>query len=148
MKLNAGVFLIVFSIVLNIFFIVGYAATLIEPESGNSEKSANKHQYIYTELDLSRQQIERIEPLRDRFHDKLDSLSQKIQEKRLQYIDLLAAEQPDLDAIQGERRAIIALQGELQETTTEHLLEMRTIFTSEQRLQFFSLFKSRLESEN
>jgi len=147
MKRNVGVFVIVFSVVLNMFLIAGYAPVLLNREHDNSEHSAKKHQFIYTALKLSTKQIERIKPIRDRFYDKLDHLSEKIREKRLQFIDLLAAEQPDFDAIQAKRREINVLQGALQEVTTEHLLEMRSIFTPEQRRKFFSLLKSRLENE-
>ena len=52
---------------------------------------------------LTKEQLEKFEPLRNRFHTRLNEISSEIRGKRFQLIDLLAASDPDREAIRRQQ---------------------------------------------
>ena len=144
MKRNLKILAITFSVALNLVFIGSYLyhnSGLFLPLAGHP---ANRDRPLYEELDLGRDQLARIAPLRDSFHAFVNEQGGKIKAKRLELIGLLAVERPDRRAIASKQGEIQALQLEMQARVIDHLLEESRIFTPEQRQRFFALIKGRI----
>jgi Spy/CpxP family protein refolding chaperone len=145
MKENLKALLLLFSAVLNIAF-VGTAIyhKWSSPPAGSA--LPGNRPFLYEELNLTKEQLEKFEPLRNRFHARLHETSSEIRNIRLHLIDLLAASDPDREAIRRQQEQIFALQKRMQRTVINHLLDESTILTAEQRARLFHLIRERSET--
>jgi len=143
MKKNLKILAIIFSVALNIVFIGSYFYYRSCPLAVRGHQ-ANNNRLLYEELNLSREQLERFGPLRDRFHAFVNEQGRKIKAGQLELIDLLVGEAPDRKAIAVKRKEIQTLQGQMQTGVIDHLLDESGFFTPEQRRKFFALIKERM----
>jgi len=148
MKKNIKTLAIIFSVVLNIVFTGTYLYHRSGMHLSIDHHLTNRRILLYEELDLSREQLDKIEPIRDRFHAFLNQQGHAIQDRRLALIDLLAKENPDRKGIDDKQKEIQTLQGQMQAQVIDHLLEESRIFTPEQRAKFFALIKGRIEKND
>lgn len=147
MTKNLKTLAIIFSVVLNIVFTGSYfyhKANLLQLMGHRT----NHNRLLYEELNLSREQLDRFGPARDRFHAFVNELGRKIKFKQLELIDVLAMENPDRSAITAKEKDIRGLQQQMQAKVIDHLLEESSLFTPEQRGKFFALIKERIEKSN
>jgi len=147
MKKNLKALAIIFSVVLNIV-VVGsyfYHESCLFPAGSHQ---GNHNRFLYEELDLSHDQLERFEPLGDRFHAFVGKQGQKIKAEQIELIGLLAVDRPDQEAIGAKQEEIQALQRQMQAKVIDHLLEESRLFTPEQREKFFALIRDRIEKSS
>ena len=144
MKKNIKILAIIFSVVLNIVFLGSYLYHKFGLHLSPGHQM-NHNRLICEELNLSREQLKKFEPVRDRFHAFISQQGHAIKDKQLELIDLLTKENPDREAIGAKQKEIHTLQGQMQAKVIDHLLEEREIFTVEQREKFFALIKGRIE---
>ena len=146
---------IIFSVVLNIVFIGSYFYHKSDqyPLPGHRGKH---NRFLIEELNLSREQRDRFEPIRERFHAFLRQQGHAIKDKQLELIDLLAAlrprsyakENPAREAVDVKQKEIQTLQRQMQAKVIEHLLEVSGMFTPEQRKKFFGRIRGRIEKSD
>ena len=144
MKKNLKTLAIIFSIVLNLVFIGTYFYHQFDQQPLTGPQG-DHNRFLVEELNLSREQIDRFAPIRDRFHAFLSRQEHAIKDKQLELISLLAKENPDREAVDVKQKEIQTLQRQMQAKVIDHLLEESGIFTSEQRQRFFALIKGRIE---
>ncbi len=144
MKINIKALLIIFSVVLNMVFTGSYFYHKLDQNTLTGSQG-NHNRFLCEELNLSQEQLDRFEPIRDQFHVFLSQQGHVIKGKRLELIDLLAQENPDRKAIGAKEKEIQSLQRQMQAKVIDHLLEENRIFTPEQRKKFFALIKGRIE---
>jgi len=145
MKKQLGTLAVVFSVVLNLAFIgsrVYHASGLFHA----ANRAARHDRPLYEGLGLDRDQLDKFTPLRDRFHAFVTEQGRTIKTKQLEFVDLLAGENPDRRAIDAKQEEIQVLQRRMQTKVTDHLLDESKILTPEQRRKFFDLIKSRIET--
>ncbi len=147
MKKNLKTLAIIFSVVLNIVFIGSFFYHKLAQYSLTGYQG-NHNRFLIEELNLSREQHDRFEPGRDRFHAFSSRQGHAIKDKQLELIDLLAKENPDREAIGAKQEEIQTLQRQMQAKVIDHLLEESGIFTTEQRERFFVLIKGRIEKSD
>jgi Spy/CpxP family protein refolding chaperone len=147
MKENAKNLIFIFSIVLNFAFIgtAGYA-WLSSRSAANTPPRDSP--FLYQELNLTQDQLDRVIPIRDRFHAQMFEIGNSVKAKQLGLIDLLAAQNVDHGAVNSFQGEIQALQQKMQDTIIAHILEETKIFTAEQRGRFFRLMKERVEKSS
>lgn len=144
MKKNLKVLAITFSVALNIVFIGSWLYHTLGLLSLHN-RQANCYRPLYEELALDRDQLDRLKPLRESFHAFVNEQGKKIKARRLELVDLLAKEKPDLRAIDAKQQEIQSLQQQMQARVIDHLLKESRIFTSDQRQKFFGLIRGRIE---
>jgi Spy/CpxP family protein refolding chaperone len=144
MKERLTILAILFSVVLNIVFVGTYIYHKFSESHNTSHDLSVNHRFLYEELNLSSEQLEKFKPVRDRFHTSLREQELAIKDRQLELIDLLDRENPDHMAINTKQIEIKDLQGQLQEKVIDHFLEEDKIFTSVQRAKFFALIKERI----
>jgi Spy/CpxP family protein refolding chaperone len=144
MKDNLKNLLLIFSIMLNIVF-VGGTSYFSFSSSSIASKPAPSCPFLYQELNLTTEQLNKVEPARDRFHGRLSEIGGDIKTRQLRLVDLLAAPEPDRKGVEDVQQEIKTLQQTMQDTIISHILEQARVFTPEQRIRFFELMKDRIE---
>ncbi len=147
MKENIKSLILIFSIVLNLAFIGTFGYSWLSSRSAAARLSENRP-FLYLELNLTKEQLNRVIPLRDRFHTQMFDIGNAVKAQQLRLIDLLAAQNVDEGAVNSSQKEIQALQRRLQDTIIAHILEETKIFTTEQRGRFFRLMKERIEKNS
>jgi Spy/CpxP family protein refolding chaperone len=145
MKENMKNLVLVFSLILNLAFLGGTAYYTLSPHPGACMPSGSCP-FLYQELNLSREQLARVEPIRDRFHERLSKIAGSIKAKQIQLVDLLGAQDFDSRAVNHLQEEIQTLQQSMQDTVITHIREETMVFTPEQRRTFFKLMKERIAS--
>ena len=144
MKENFKNLVLIFSIMLNIVFVGGTSYFSLSSSSVASKPPPNCP-FLYQELNLTREQLDRVEPVRDRFHGHLNEIGEDIKTRQLRLVDLLAASDLNRTAVEEVQQGIKTLQQTMQDTIISHILAQAEVFTPEQRSRFFELMKERIE---
>ncbi len=84
-------------------------------------------------LNLSTEQIQKIQNLREAYWKDIAPLQKELFSKRLELRSLWLQTDPDQDKILAKQKEINALTEKIQEKATKHRLEIRQILTPEQR---------------
>jgi Spy/CpxP family protein refolding chaperone len=128
---------VIFSVVLNIAFLAAYGIRRI----------SERPRFAYEDLDLTADQRIQLEAGRNRFLRAINETGDRIIEKHLELMDLIAAEPTDRQAIEGKFHEIHSIQQSMQSNVMGHLLEDKEILTPAQRTKFFTLLKERIRAQ-
>jgi Spy/CpxP family protein refolding chaperone len=90
------------------------------------------------ELNLSQDQVRRLQGLRDGFEKQAIKLRSEIQSGQVDLSDLLAANPPDMKKIEAQEQKIAGLQAQSRIARIKVLTEARAVLTPEQWEQFQS----------
>ncbi len=103
---------------------------------------------LYSLLGLSSDQLASIAPLAQKFHEKIDALSNEIHGKRDIMMSLM--EQDDVDMAQANqvRQGILKLQSTMQQMVFDHILQMKQILNQDQKKQFFQVMRRSFIQQN
>lgn len=141
-------FLIIASLSLNLAF-VGMWLTHASPIGASSRPPAPvaKRQEIWCplhrELKVTDAQWAKIEPGLREFQVAVGQLWQQADAKRAEVIDLIAADNPDVDKILGKQAEVLATKQQIQRLVVEHLLAEKEVLTTEQQRQLFAMLRDR-----
>jgi Spy/CpxP family protein refolding chaperone len=139
-----GFFLAV-SLAINVFLLAtmefpSSRSTLVKPlEPSPSCPISEGDHHLYQALGLSASQLERVEPLARAFHDRLNTLQNRMEGGRAVLMRLLGQEAIDPLRMDGVRKEMAVLQDEIQREVISHILELKEILTVEQKEKFFAL---------
>jgi len=136
-KQSIKILAVIFSVALNIAFLAGYGI----------RKFSDRSKFAYEELDLSKEQRQRLQNARDRFLRALNEIGNEIVNRQIETIDLISADSVDRRAIEAKFEEIQSLQQSMHERVVGHLLEDKQIFTPAQREKFFEVLKSRIRDQ-
>jgi len=142
---NLRTLLFIFSVILNLVFIGAYAAHRLSPLFDKEVRREDLGKPVSLELNLSTDQLTRFTAERDSFHARLQELGQQTKEKQVELIDLLAMSDTSQQAIEAKQEEIQELQTAVEERVIAHLLQESALLNPEQRVQFFTIIKERIE---
>jgi len=91
------------------------------------------HPYMASYLGLTQEQEAQLQAMREKHFKEISPLQQELFNKRQELRLLWANPNPDADQIMAKQREISQLQAQMQEMSTKHLLEARSILTPEQQ---------------
>ena len=99
--------------------------------------------HLYQSLGLSNLQLSKMEPLAQKFHERLAELGALMEEKKGILTDLL---QKDSDPVIMEnlRKEMAAIQDEIQKEVIAHIIESKKILDSKQQQRFFDLMRQNM----
>ena len=97
------------------------------------------HQHLYQHLGLSASQLAQIEPLAQKFHERLGKLETGMKGKNERLIELLGQKEVDPVQVEGLRKEIAGIQDEIQKEVIAHIIEFKRILDARQQNQFFTL---------
>jgi Spy/CpxP family protein refolding chaperone len=104
--------------------------------------------HFYKVLGLSTTQLEKMTPLADSFHDRLNNLHSKMGEKKDAMINLLGGKGEFPTRIEALRMEMAAIQDSIQKTVIAHVLDVKQILDSGQRKRFFDLLRRSMTQDN
>ena len=97
------------------------------------------HQHLYQQLGLSTAQLAQMEPLAQKFHERLGQLETAMKGKNERLVELLGQREANPVQVEGLRREIAGIQDEIQKEVITHILETKKILDAKQQKQFFAL---------
>ena len=97
------------------------------------------HQHLYQQLGLSTPQLAQMEPLAQKFHERLGQLETAMKGKNERLVELLGQKVVDPVQVEGLRKEIAGIQDEIQKEVIAHILETKRILDAKQKKQFFAL---------
>jgi len=97
------------------------------------------HQHLYQQLGLSTPQLAEMEPLAQKFHERLGKLGIAMKGENERLVELLGQKVVDPVQVEGLRKEIAGIQDEIQREVIAHILESKKILDAKQQKQFFAL---------
>jgi Spy/CpxP family protein refolding chaperone len=98
---------------------------------------------LHRELQVTEQQWQEIEPRLREFQAVVGQLCEQVDRMRIEVIDLLAAETPDLESVRAKQDEMLAAKRTMQELVTAHLMAERQVLTAEQQQRMFQRLRDR-----
>ena len=96
--------------------------------------------HLYQSLGLSTLQLSKMEPLAQKFHERLGELRALMEKKRESLTDLLQKDS-DPASIENLRKEMAGIQDEIQKEVIIHIMESKKILDSNQQQRFFDLMR-------
>ena len=103
-----------------------------------------KDRFLFDELSLRPEQREAMKARALPFRAEIDKRRQEIASKRKDLITLLRADKPDKKAIDAVITRISAMQKEMQQRITGHMLEEKSLLDKDQQQQFLDLIEKHM----
>ncbi|MGA2959792.1 MAG: periplasmic heavy metal sensor [Thermodesulfobacteriota bacterium] len=97
------------------------------------------HQHLYQHLGLSTPQLAQMEPVAQKFHERLGQLETAMKGGNERLVELLGEREVDPGQVEGLRKEIAGIQDEIQREVIAHILETKRILDAKQKKQFFAL---------
>jgi Spy/CpxP family protein refolding chaperone len=141
-------YLLALSAALNLSFVamwVAYAAPLRSPDTAEPADAEQDSVWcpLHRELEVTTEQWQQIEPRLRQFQSSVGDLCQQVDLMRAAVIEMLAAEQPDLDAVRTKQDEILATKRTMQDKVAAHLLAEKQILTAQQQQRLFQRLRDR-----
>ena len=106
------------------------------------------HQHLYQDLGLSAPQLAQMEPIAEKFHERIADLGGAMKGKNSRLVELLKQKDVDPGQIEGLRKEMAGIQDEIQKEVIIHILESKKILNPKQQERFFSLMRQSMAGEN
>jgi Spy/CpxP family protein refolding chaperone len=141
-------FLIVGSVALNVAFVAVWIvhAALSQAHPAETDQRGTQQTIwcpLHRELGVTKEQWVQIEPHLREFQAAVGELRQQTSAMRSQVIDLIAAEEPDIEAIRATQDEMLATKRRIQRLVLDHLLAEKGVLTPEQQEQLFAMLRNR-----
>ena len=137
--------LVLLSVTLNLGFVGVWVAQAF---CGAWLKHKQPHQYeqevwcpLHRDLGVTEQQWECLEPLLIQFRHEAGAISRQMNSKRSDLIDLVAAENPDSQAIADKQKEIRLVQQQMQQLVIDLLLTEKRTLTADQQAKLFAIMR-------
>ena len=137
--------LILLSVALNVAFVVIWAAHAVPTHLRGWRGPAHEEGVwcpLHRRLGTTEAQWREIEPRLVKFQESARVQCDEVNRLRGEMIDLVAAPEPDRDAIRLKQEEILAGQRRMQELVIEHLLTEKQLLKPEQQEQLFQMMRS------
>ena len=96
-------------------------------------------------IKLTDSQKQQVEEIRRDFLPRVAEIRYALRQRRLELNDLLFADPPDMQAIEGKSRDISKLQAQLEREVIEHIIQEKELLNSEQKRQFYDVIRTEFE---
>ena len=138
--------LILLSVALNVAFAAIWAAHMLHGRlcgSDGPEQGEGVSCPLHRRLGTTEAQWREIEPRLSEFRKTARAVCGEVSRARAELIDLLAAADPDPEAVRAKQEEILAGQRRMQELIINHLLDEKKSLTHDQQSQLFDLLRRR-----
>ena len=96
--------------------------------------------HLYQSLGLATLQLSTMEPLAQKFHERLAELGARMEEKKETLTNLLQKDS-DPASIENLRKEMAGIQDEIQKEVIIHIMESKNILDPNQQQRFFDLMR-------
>ena len=115
-----------------------YSNTSTTPSAPCPMSPGDSH--LYQSLGLSNLQLSKMEPLAQKFHERLGELGALMEKKRESLTDLLQKDSAP-ESIENLRKEMAGIQDEIQKEVIIHIMESKKILDPNQQQRFFDLMR-------
>lgn len=137
--------LIVLSLAMNVAFIGAWVVHAVRADQLVDEAEENGVWCpLHRVLGVTDEQWKRIEPRVSEFRHRSQMIRSEMNRLRTELIELIAADEPDMEAIAAQQEQIRAGHEQMQGLVIEHLLAEKEMLTDQQRLELFDLLRERI----
>ena len=109
-------------------------------------RAGGKENGLFDKLNLSADQKQKMQAVRDRYKDQVSQRMQAVRQARQELETMMSGTTANVSQIRDKHRQIIGLTQQLQELRFENTLAMREVLTPEQRTQLSQLMQQRREA--
>jgi len=136
--------LIVLSVALNVAFLGMWGVQVAAPLLA-ADRTYDGEIWcpLHRKLNVTAEQWQQIEPRLAEFRQESQALCAEMNRRRAEFIDLIAAEQPDRQAIAAKQEEIRTGQRRMQQLVVAHLLAEKEVLTAEQQKELFDMIRQR-----
>ncbi|NLS94952.1 MAG: periplasmic heavy metal sensor [Planctomycetaceae bacterium] len=141
-------YLIVGSVALNVAFVAMWVAHAAPVHRGEGQADLQAGQEavwcpLHRELKVTEEQWAQIEPRLQEFQASVAEACQQADTIRADVIGLIAADEPDVDAIYARQDELLATKRQIQRLVVDHLLAEKEVLTPEQQQRLFTMLRDR-----
>jgi Spy/CpxP family protein refolding chaperone len=139
--------LLIFSVIINISTLatVGYYRWFKQKRhSFTMDRSAHK-EFLTKKLGLTEEQSQKIEELRSKLWQQIKPLKSQLDDERRHFFQILNQDTVNIEDVYSSIDRISEIQKQMQRETAENMLAHQSIFTPEQRKNFFSMMANRMQ---
>jgi len=145
---KSKLYLIVASVALNGAFIAMWVAHAAPPQQaldGDDTRVAEAPIWcpLHRQLNVTVEQWEEIEPRLREFQARVAELCQQTDAMRSEVIQLIAADDPDVEAIRAQQDEILETKRRIQRLVLAHLLAEKEVLMPEQQQRLFGMLRDR-----
>jgi len=115
---------------------LGYHSFVAQPKFSMAPCFPSGDGHLYQSLNLSKEQMDKMEPLARTFHQRMVEMKATMEGKRLLLIDLLQ-KQENPGKIDELRREMASIQDLIQKNVIAHIADVRGLLNPGQQEQFF-----------
>ncbi|WP_293247838.1 MULTISPECIES: Spy/CpxP family protein refolding chaperone [unclassified Microcoleus] len=105
-----------------------------------------KQNALFEKLNLSADQKQKMQAVRDRYKDQVSERMQAIRQARQELETMMSSSTTNTSQMRDKHRQIMGLRQQLEEVQFEGMLAMRELLTPEQRSQFSQMMQQRRET--
>lgn len=138
-----------FSLLAVMVLSLGSAAVLVNPHGLSARNQADftlaqrgDRSRLFQELNLSQDQIQRLQAIRQQYKDRIDRQKQAVEQAQQELRALMAGTGSTND-IRAKYNQVKGLRQQLADTRFESMLAMREVLNPEQRQKFVELMQNR-----
>lgn len=106
------------------------------------------HEWIHKQLNLTADQQKALDPIETKFEERKRILLGKIRDATRELAEAIKRDQANSPRVAAAVATIYQAQGELQETTLEHVFEMKSVLSAEQYRKLLALTADELNAAN
>src|SRR4030065_2200526 len=137
------VFILILSLAINAGVLVSmgyhYYVNASTPSSAPCPMSPGDS-HLYQSLGLSKVQLSKMEPLAQKFHERLAELG-TLMERKKETLTVLLHKDRDPASIENLRKEMAGVQDEIQKEVIVHIMESKKILDPNQQQRFFDLMR-------
>ncbi len=143
MKNSTLKFLLLVSVILNavILATVGYSYYQHTCRRG-IPFGPERRQFLRKELSLTPAQTDLLMKQQQAFHARISAMKQQIFQQRLQLLNLMQADKPDMKQIDQSIEGIGDMQENIEKAVVSHIMDVKTHLNTNQQKKFFGFIKS------
>ncbi len=137
--------LIVLSIALNIAFVGIWTVRAVRAAhwGDGGLRHGKVWSPLHRQLNVTDEQWRAIEPQLTDFQKAARGVSEDVNRHRAELLDLIAAAEPDREALHAKQDDILAGQRRMQELVIDHLLSQKDVLTPVQQRELFDMMRRR-----
>lgn len=117
-------------------------------QNQQQNQRGNKEGRLFEQLNLTAEQKQRMQAVRDRYKDQLSQRRQAVQQARQELANMMSGSTATATQMRDKHRQIMALRQQLEEVQFESMMAMREVLTAEQRSRLSQLMQQRQTVRN
>ncbi|NJR22634.1 MAG: Spy/CpxP family protein refolding chaperone [Richelia sp. CSU_2_1] len=115
-------------------------------QNQQQNQRGNKQGRLFEQLNLTAEQKQRMQAVRDRYKDQISQRMQAVRQARQELETMMSGTTANASQMRDKHRQIMGLRQQLEEVQFESMMAMREVLTAEQRSRLAQLMQQRRQN--